>query len=275
MKKIKERFDAFTDAILAIIITIIVLELPIEVVNNQVNYRSLFSAIGIYAVSFCFVANVWFEHTTIFNELNEVNNQVMVQDIFMIFLVSLLPTFTKLMINDTNKQTVTLYGLLYLIITVTIRGIAKSVIHQKYHDKDEMAKVYIYIYGQHNWENGALIILIIILGIFYPKMSSILFITVPVRSFISNVGKDQAAEGMENLSLQGQSGFMKLSISQRREFIRFVRKYVAESQQHPNKETWEEFLSEGSKKFGMNREELATWFSQNGKQFYRHRKAKR
>ena len=61
MKKLKKRLDAFSDAIIAIIITIIVLELPIHVVNGTVDYVQLFRSVGIYIVSFCFVANLWYQ----------------------------------------------------------------------------------------------------------------------------------------------------------------------------------------------------------------------
>ncbi|ABJ56647.1 TMEM175 family protein [Oenococcus oeni] len=57
-EKIKDRLDTFVDAILAIIATVMVLELPIKIVNRQIDFVNLFISIGVYLVSFCFLANI-------------------------------------------------------------------------------------------------------------------------------------------------------------------------------------------------------------------------
>ncbi|WP_107113182.1 TMEM175 family protein, partial [Oenococcus oeni] len=54
----KDRLDTFVDAILAIIATVMVLELPIKIVNRQIDFVNLFISIGVYLVSFCFLANI-------------------------------------------------------------------------------------------------------------------------------------------------------------------------------------------------------------------------
>ncbi|KMQ39393.1 hypothetical protein AAX21_04970, partial [Oenococcus oeni] len=53
-EKIKDRLDTFVDAILAIIATVMVLELPIKIVNRQIDFVNLFISIGVYLVSFLF-----------------------------------------------------------------------------------------------------------------------------------------------------------------------------------------------------------------------------
>lgn len=85
-KKLKDRLDVFVDAIIAILITVMVLELPIEITNGVLNYQSLFTAIGIYAVSFSFIANLWYQHAVIFNEVEKVSNGLVVVDLILIFL---------------------------------------------------------------------------------------------------------------------------------------------------------------------------------------------
>ncbi|MGG5319114.1 TMEM175 family protein [Enterococcus sp. AZ072] len=73
----KERVVLFSDAIIAIILTIMVLELPIKyAANGALNYASLFRAIGIYFISFCFVASVWFQMAYAFNAIEKVKNKI-------------------------------------------------------------------------------------------------------------------------------------------------------------------------------------------------------
>ncbi len=57
-EKIKDRLDTFVDAILAIIATVMVLELPIKIVNRQIDFVNLFISIGVSLVGFCFLANI-------------------------------------------------------------------------------------------------------------------------------------------------------------------------------------------------------------------------
>ncbi|MFR0554539.1 TMEM175 family protein [Loigolactobacillus coryniformis] len=42
-----------------------------------------------YCVSFCFIANLWYQHAVIFNEAKMVPNRIVI--------LSLMPTFTRLM----------------------------------------------------------------------------------------------------------------------------------------------------------------------------------
>ena len=57
----KERVILFSDAVIAIILTVMVVEFPVKVVNGHIQLAPLFMTIGIYFISFCFVANIWFQ----------------------------------------------------------------------------------------------------------------------------------------------------------------------------------------------------------------------
>lgn len=178
-EKLKGRLDVFVDAIIAILITVMVLELPIQINNGVLDYRSLFTAIGIYAVSFCFIANLWYQHAVIFNEVEKISNGVVVGDLALMFFVSLIPTFTRLMAIDTNSMTVVMYGVLDLVISVLFRRIVKTIIHDKYTDKDDMRKLYNVIYGTAFLESWISYLILIVIGYFFPKFSLILFIIIP------------------------------------------------------------------------------------------------
>lgn len=89
-----DRFEAFIDAILAIIITIIVLEIPLA---SDGSWQALFAIkyeFAIYAVSFMICFNFWNFNNNIFSIVNKVNPPVIWTMGLTLFVFSLLPYLT-------------------------------------------------------------------------------------------------------------------------------------------------------------------------------------
>lgn len=61
MQKFKERLDALSDAIIAIAMTILVLE--IEAPTNSSELSAFINHIGLFALSFTIIFNFWYERT--------------------------------------------------------------------------------------------------------------------------------------------------------------------------------------------------------------------
>lgn len=137
MEKFKERFDAFSDAVIAIVLTIMVMTLPIELINGTVDYSALFQAIGIYFISFCMVGNVWYRHALAFNQAKEVPNHIIVLDFLMLMFLSLIPAFTRLMVTDVVNITVMLYGADYLVVLILQDVITQMLVKHRYSDRAE------------------------------------------------------------------------------------------------------------------------------------------
>ncbi|MDN6522835.1 MAG: DUF1211 domain-containing protein, partial [Bifidobacterium crudilactis] len=165
MKKFKERFDVFSDAVFAIILTIMVLEVPVEVVDGTLDYSQLAQNIGVYVVSFCFVADCWYKHALIFNEVDEVSHRIIIRDFILVLAVSLIPAFTKLMISDITQTTVMMCGVAYLVVTLLEILIARSILPGKYSDPERMKGVYTYIFGRMNL--SSIILSVVFIGVAY------------------------------------------------------------------------------------------------------------
>lgn len=78
------------------------------------------------------------------------------------------------------------YGGLNLVISLLFSWIAKTIIHEKYPDKNDMRKVYNVIYGDSYLESGLLYLGIMVLGYFWPRVALVRYIIMPIHSFISD-----------------------------------------------------------------------------------------
>lgn len=267
MKKLKKRLDAFSDAIIAIIITIIVLELPIHVVNGTVDYLQLFRSVGIYVVSFCFVANLWYQHAITFEEVDEITNRDVVMDLLFLMLLSLMPTFTRLMSTDPIQSTVMLYGVLYLLITIVFHRLASGVIKNKYKSHEDLHRVYNNIYGTRNGRLiYVIIVALIILGYFAPRIAMIGYIIIPIRSFLSNSQEREELNDIGQMSADGQKRFIGMSDHDKMRYGRMVRNYMNKVRRLPKDDqagreaAWQDFAKQATKEFNISEDVLSGWF---------------
>jgi uncharacterized membrane protein len=269
LPKLKKRLDAFSDAIIAIIITIIVLELPIKVVNGTVNFRQIFMSIGIYAVSFCFIANIWYQHALLFEEVDTISSRDIVHDLIFLMLLSLIPNFTRLMSTDPIRPTVMLYGVLYLILTAYFQMMTASLIGKKYRSRDDLRRIYQSISGRRSGLYLYLIIIgLIVLGYFIPKAAMILYIIIPIRSFLMNSQEREDFNDVVALPEDGRNRFLKMSDHEKIRFGKMIRSYLLKNQEttHPKSHAdeqaaWQHLVTQAQQEFNISEAELTKWFS--------------
>lgn len=183
----KERVVVFGDAIIAIILTIIVLELPIQTAaNGAVDMNSLFRAVGIYFISFCFVANLWFQTGYAFNRIEQVKNKELVIYLLLLFFLSLVPSATRLLIDDTTKQTLMIYGVLTLIVTLVMRRLVVSLTGQALEDEEQRKRRVNELNKQDMLAIGFRII-VLIFGMFYVRPVLIIYLVLPIMAFLQNI----------------------------------------------------------------------------------------
>ncbi|GKQ43171.1 hypothetical protein RD055328_10940 [Companilactobacillus sp. RD055328] len=230
MENIKNRLLAFSDGIIAIIITIMVLDLPLITHNTWDNAKEAILSIIIYFISFIFVANSWYKHALIFEQVDKLDSKSISFNFIYLMILSLMPYATKLMTSDLNKYTVLFYGLLYLLTSGIYRAMARYILHQKYDDKASMRKIYekIYAYNDAAFMGGSIIG--IILGFFFPVFSLIIFLGVPIIEFFHRHADRSDLDGIENISAEDKTEVSQLNMSQWRDF----RKKWRETQRNLN-----------------------------------------
>lgn len=183
----KERVVVFGDAIIAIILTIIVLELPIRTAaNGAVDMYSLLRAVGIYFISFCFVANLWFQTGYAFNKIDQVKNKALVAYLMLLFFLSLVPSATRLLIEDTTKQTLMIYGVLTLIVTLIMRRLIVALTEQSLKDEEQRKRRISELNKQDMMAIGFRIVLLIF-GNFFVRPALIIYLILPIMAFLQNI----------------------------------------------------------------------------------------
>ena len=121
-----ERFEALIDAILAIIITIIVLEIPLA---SNGSWEALFELkyeFVIYAISFMVCFNFWNFNNNLFSLVNKIDPKVIWTMGITLFVFSLLPYLTTFVAENINVFFPHfLYGLSFIVTALLSKLISK------------------------------------------------------------------------------------------------------------------------------------------------------
>lgn len=218
MEKLKNRLDAFSDAIIAIIITIMVLDIPPVLHDSWANYLQLGRSVGIYLISFIFIANIWYQHSTAFGEITTMTYRILILDMFFLAPLALMPLATNMMANNTTRITVILYGLLQLVVNWIFRFLAKAIIHLQYTDRAEMSSVYTKIYGNANHYLDLLSVAALIIAWFLPELALLVYLAYPILMFLLNSDARQQMYDVAALPDDQQAAFLQLDAAGQRDF---------------------------------------------------------
>lgn len=104
------RVEAFTDGVIAIIITIMVLELsPPEAMTSEAILGFL-GSVGIYAISFIYVGIFWMNHHHLFQTVKRVNGKILIANLAILFFISLVPLGTAWISEELVTDALLFYG---------------------------------------------------------------------------------------------------------------------------------------------------------------------
>lgn len=112
----KGRLEAFSDGVLAIIITIMVLELKIPHGDSLTDLKPLLPVIISYILSFIYIGIYWNNHHHMLHAVQKVNGSVLWTNAHLLFWLSLVPFVTGWM-GENNFTTipVALYGFVLMM----------------------------------------------------------------------------------------------------------------------------------------------------------------
>ena len=115
----KDRLEAFSDGVIAIIITIMVLELHAPEHATWAALLPLWPVFLSYLLSFVFLAIYWNNHHHLLQAIKHVDGRVLWANMHLLFWLSLIPFATAWMgQNRFEAQPVALYGVVLLLSAV-------------------------------------------------------------------------------------------------------------------------------------------------------------
>lgn len=151
----KNRLEAFSDGVLAIIITIMVLELKVPHDATLVGLKPLFPVFLSYILSFIYLGIYWNNHHHLLHSIKKVSGTVLWANLHLLFWLSLIPFVTGWMgENHFAQAPVALYGVVLLMAAISywilsivlIKHHGKESLLAKAIGKDFKGKISIFIY---------------------------------------------------------------------------------------------------------------------------------
>lgn len=115
----KGRMEAFSDGVLAIIITIMVLEIKVPHGSEFSSLYPLLPIIVSYVLSFIYIGIYWNNHHHLLHSTRKVNGNILWANLHLLFWLSLIPFVTGWMgENHFAPSTLSLYGVIFLMSAI-------------------------------------------------------------------------------------------------------------------------------------------------------------
>ncbi len=125
----KARLEAFSDGVVAIIITILVLELRVPRGDGLAALRPLLPVFLTYVLSFVFVGIYWVNHHHLLHATSRVDGRILWANLHLLFWLSLFPFVTGWMGENHFSSTPTaLYGLVALLAGIAYTILVRTIV---------------------------------------------------------------------------------------------------------------------------------------------------
>ena len=203
MKHIEKHFDikenipisriaGFSDGLIAIIITLMVLEIPIPSEIKMTEIIEFAKAIIIYFASFVVIGTQWNRHHFLLEQTEKVHKSFIWKNLLYLFSLSLIPLFMKLLIKHPNDFIPAIgYSVIYIITDFISIQLIISVLKNKKNKTEREEKL---LTEDRKLITQILPLIIfsvsILLEYFLPNLTIIFFIIFPVTMSLVRAFKD-------------------------------------------------------------------------------------
>jgi uncharacterized membrane protein len=198
------RLEAFSDGVLAIIITIMVLELRAPHGAELGDLRPLLSVFFGYVLSFIYLGIYWSNHHHMMHVAQGVSGSILWANLHLLFWLSLIPFVTAWMAeNRYESLPVALYGFVLLMSAVAYWFLQSRILAQEGRDSVLRAAIGTDLKGKLS----PFLYLVAILAAFvYPLISGVIYVGVALMWLVPDRRiEEKAAEAEEELEAEGRT----------------------------------------------------------------------
>lgn len=194
----KNRLEAFSDGVIAIIITIMVLEIQVPHGPDLADLRPVVPVLLSYILSFLYVGIYWGNHHHLIHAARHVNSAIMWANLHLLFWLSLIP-FATAWFGENHGQTwpTALYGAI-LLLTAIAYFILQNTIIRAHSNQTELAQAFAV-----DWK-GRISVIGYIAGVafafFVPWLSVALYVALAILWFIPDRRAARASQFNTNIS---------------------------------------------------------------------------
>ena len=191
-QKLRNHIETFSDGMIAIIITIMLLEIPVP--SAHVSYLSFAESVGVFLISFLITANFWFNRHKIFATTEEVTEGIIVQDFLFTGLLSLIPLLTKwIMVAPTSFSSLN-YGVVVLLILIQQELLSYNITRDHFRKMPKSFKFWKRIWAARLAFTLLINIIITVIAVITPQYGHWLFVIVPIFYFVFRMVNERDGE---------------------------------------------------------------------------------
>ena len=170
------RLNSFTDGVIAIIITIMVLELPVPHGAGMTALKPEFTLFAAYALAFVKVGIYWFQHHHLLQVSRRVDGPVLVANLFFLFWLSLVP-FVIRWVGEAGitRDTVLAFGIIMLLCALSAAWLRSALLAA---NDDDAPIRKISVRGRKGLVTIAAYVLAIGIAFFWPMIAVLIYFAV-------------------------------------------------------------------------------------------------
>lgn len=128
----KNRFEAFSDGVIAIIITIMVLEIKVPKGDTIEALKPILPVFVSYVISFLYLGIYWNNHHHMIHTVNKVTGGILWANLHLLFWLSLFPFVTGWVgQNHFTTLPTALYGVVFLMAALSYYILQQTIIHSQ------------------------------------------------------------------------------------------------------------------------------------------------
>ena len=170
--------SALNDGVIAIFITVMMLEIPYPHLQTEV--KGFLWSIAVFLVSFFIIAEFWYDNKRIFESIREADHLVVVSNFLFLASLALIPATTKWIMNQNDRYSEISFGLVYFITLIFEQLLYYAAVRKRFKQHNVLfITILVARIGSLISVNAVLMII----AWFFPKPAVFLYLTLPIISF--------------------------------------------------------------------------------------------